>query len=303
MSFSENLYNLRKKEGLSQEELAEKIDVSRQTISKWEIGQTTPEMDKLIMISKLFNVSIDELTENAVINENNNEPSSIKSKKKYLFLKMLLFLLIIYFVISLYKFIALTIINNIGYSFNESSYNIMICQKSSEFPQEFNTNILKVNNKVLEKSGSSKDKPHRVEYLDLENKERYELVLEDDEYILIGDARDLGNEEDINNYFNSYANLQYFRSIAGNNKYSFSDKLKMSVNPFILVNIFSKKVTIINPFNVKAIYEYNNDCLLNHTIIKNTQTGNIYETTISYDYVQEHFENLIIENPLNSNEY
>ena len=78
MSFSENLYNLRKKEGLSQEEFAEKIDVSRQTISKWEIGQTTPEMDKLIMISKLFNVSIDELTENAVINENNNEPSSIK---------------------------------------------------------------------------------------------------------------------------------------------------------------------------------------------------------------------------------
>ena len=93
MSFSENLYNLRKKEGLSQEEFAEKIDVSRQTISKWEIGQTTPEMDKLIMISKLFNVSIDELTENAVINENNNEPSSIKPKKKFLFLKMLLFLL------------------------------------------------------------------------------------------------------------------------------------------------------------------------------------------------------------------
>ena len=36
MSFSENLYELRKKEGLSQEEFAEKIDVSRQTVSKWE---------------------------------------------------------------------------------------------------------------------------------------------------------------------------------------------------------------------------------------------------------------------------
>lgn len=303
MSFSENLYNLRKKEGLSQEEFAEKIDVSRQTISKWEIGQTTPEMDKLIMISKLFNVSIDELTENAVINENNNEPSSIKPKKKFLFLKMLLFLLIIYFSISIYKFIALTIMNNIGNSFNENSYSITISQKSSEFPQEFNTNILKVNNKVLEKSGSSNDKPHSLEYLDLENKERYELVLEDDEYILIGDARDLGNEEDINNYFNSYANSQYFRDIAGNNKYSFGDKIKIAINPFIIVNFFSKKITIVKPFNIKATYEYNNDYLLNHSIIKNLQNGTVSETTISYDYVQDHFENQVIENPLNSNEY
>ena len=45
MKFHEKLFELRKKEGLSQEELADKVNVSRQTVSKWEMGQSTPEMD------------------------------------------------------------------------------------------------------------------------------------------------------------------------------------------------------------------------------------------------------------------
>lgn len=61
MKFNENLMMLRKKNGLSQEELGYKIGVSRQTVSKWELGQTTPEMDKLIELSALFEVSIDYL--------------------------------------------------------------------------------------------------------------------------------------------------------------------------------------------------------------------------------------------------
>ena len=61
MKFNEKLIEIRKKEGLSQEELGYKLNVTRQTISKWELGQTTPEMDKLIEISKLFDISVDEL--------------------------------------------------------------------------------------------------------------------------------------------------------------------------------------------------------------------------------------------------
>jgi len=54
INFSEKLFELRKVKGLSQEELAEKVDVSRQTVSKWEMGQSTPEMEKLIALSELF---------------------------------------------------------------------------------------------------------------------------------------------------------------------------------------------------------------------------------------------------------
>lgn len=61
---SENIYSLRRKSGMSQEQLAEKIGVSRQAISKWEGGLSTPELDKLKSLSECFQVSIDELTGN-----------------------------------------------------------------------------------------------------------------------------------------------------------------------------------------------------------------------------------------------
>lgn len=61
MALSEKLYTLRKKSGLSQEQLADRLNVSRQAISKWESGSSTPESDKLIAISRYFNVSLDHL--------------------------------------------------------------------------------------------------------------------------------------------------------------------------------------------------------------------------------------------------
>ena len=61
MKFSEKLENLRKSKGMSQEALAQKLNVTRQTVSKWELDQTTPDMNKLIEISKIFEISLDEL--------------------------------------------------------------------------------------------------------------------------------------------------------------------------------------------------------------------------------------------------
>ena len=59
--FSNKLQQLRKQNGLSQEALAEILEVSRQSVSKWESGQVYPEIDKIIFISEYFHVSIDEL--------------------------------------------------------------------------------------------------------------------------------------------------------------------------------------------------------------------------------------------------
>lgn len=59
MSFSENLQYLRKRDRITQEELADKIGVSRQSVSKWETGEAYPETDKLIILCDMFNVSLD----------------------------------------------------------------------------------------------------------------------------------------------------------------------------------------------------------------------------------------------------
>ncbi|MBQ8519605.1 MAG: helix-turn-helix domain-containing protein [Agathobacter sp.] len=61
MKFGDRLYELRRQKGLSQEELANRIDVSRQTVSRWEIGDTVPDMDKLLAMGEVFEISLDEL--------------------------------------------------------------------------------------------------------------------------------------------------------------------------------------------------------------------------------------------------
>lgn len=61
MQFQDKLQLLRKQKRMSQEKLAEKIGISRQAVAKWEAGQSYPELDKLIMLSDLFRVSIDKL--------------------------------------------------------------------------------------------------------------------------------------------------------------------------------------------------------------------------------------------------
>ena len=61
MNFGEKLQKMRKEKGMSQEMLAEMLDVSRQAISKWESGQSYPETDKLISISEIFGVTVDSL--------------------------------------------------------------------------------------------------------------------------------------------------------------------------------------------------------------------------------------------------
>ncbi|MEQ3232369.1 helix-turn-helix domain-containing protein [Fusicatenibacter saccharivorans] len=75
MEFHNKLYHLRKQKGLSQEELANRLNVSRQTISKWEVGDSTPDMEKLIAISDMFQISLDELVMDKVQTQTGETPS------------------------------------------------------------------------------------------------------------------------------------------------------------------------------------------------------------------------------------
>lgn len=81
MNLSENLKKIRKENNLSQEQLAEKLNVSRQSVSKWESGQAYPEMDKVIQICQLFNVSVDDLLNQDIKELNNNKAAKSNINK------------------------------------------------------------------------------------------------------------------------------------------------------------------------------------------------------------------------------
>lgn len=87
MEFHNKLYSLRKQKGLSQEELANRLNVSRQTISKWEIGDSTPDMEKLIAISTLFEVSLDELVMDKGTEDSTLKTEIVSGLKKKFFTK------------------------------------------------------------------------------------------------------------------------------------------------------------------------------------------------------------------------
>ena len=80
MEFNNKLYELRKQKGFSQEELANRLNVSRQTISKWEVGESTPDMENLVAISELFEISLDELVLNKVPEKADTSAQVVKSE-------------------------------------------------------------------------------------------------------------------------------------------------------------------------------------------------------------------------------
>lgn len=82
-NFAENLKRIRKENNLSQEQLADKLGVSRQSVSKWESQQAYPEMDKVIQLCNMFNLNIDELL-NKDIKEAREEKESKNRVNKYL---------------------------------------------------------------------------------------------------------------------------------------------------------------------------------------------------------------------------
>lgn len=85
MNLGETLLKLRKQKGLSQEEVADKLNVTRQTISKWETNQSMPDFDKIVPICKLYDVSSDELltgSKKTITSEIGNQNNLDKTNKR-----------------------------------------------------------------------------------------------------------------------------------------------------------------------------------------------------------------------------
>ena len=106
MTLGQNILDARKKSGLSQEQLGEKVNVTRQTISNWELDETSPNPEQLRLLSKTLGVSVDELLDNdlqdVVLSKVKITEKQTRSIKKIL--KGLLIGFIVFFVIDVIAF-------------------------------------------------------------------------------------------------------------------------------------------------------------------------------------------------------
>ena len=310
MNFSEKLFELRKKECLSQEELAEKVGVSRQTISKWEMGQSTPEMEKLITLSKIFNLSMDELVGNDVFEEKENKLQE-DIKKKHIFLKVIMVIFIIYFIICVLKFILLTRQVLITNSINEDNYLIhkLIVNTDDAFPDKtlyINMFIEKNDNRYIMKIYNTIDglgNPANITYMELDNKKAYQLDFngKTNKYVVSNIVEGF-SEEKKEEFFRFYNSSDALKESSQMN-FIIGERLLNSIDSFLFINPFNKTITKIVPFKTIVEYDYNEDYLISRIFMKDLLTDKKSEWSISYDYVPEHFENKKIENPLTSGEY
>lgn len=112
MKLGENILNLRKERKFSQEELSEKIGVTRQTISNWELGETQPTPEQLKKISKIFNVSVDKLLDNEIENELVEKISNTEKLAEIIIkiLKVIGIIFLVLLVIDIISFILFTVI-------------------------------------------------------------------------------------------------------------------------------------------------------------------------------------------------
>lgn len=135
----ENIYKLRKTKGLSQEQLAELINVTRQTISNWELEVTAPNPEQLKMLSKAFNISIDELLNN---NINNILVERVSNTEKLagIIIKILKWISIAFIILLVIDIIAFIFFASTGNLTQIESSAITNCQiEDKNYQIEFDT--------------------------------------------------------------------------------------------------------------------------------------------------------------------
>lgn len=163
MSFGDTLLKIRKKKNISQEQLAQKVGVTRQTVSNWELNTTIPNIDDLKKISEALNISYDKLL-NASSNKNEGKSENIKTSKLFI---IVLKVMGIIFLINIFILGIIFIIWRINYeqknevgsyslkcTFNESSYSYNIAYNKKQ----------KIINATIE--GSVKEVDKGIEWID-----------------------------------------------------------------------------------------------------------------------------------------
>lgn len=127
MKLGENILMRRKKQGLSQEQLGEKVNVTRQTISNWELGETAPNPEQLKRLSKALGVSIDELLENET-KEMLIEKVSNTERLAGMVIKILKFLGILFLILFVIDIIAFILFFSTGKRMDIENSASIVCE-------------------------------------------------------------------------------------------------------------------------------------------------------------------------------
>ena len=124
MKLSDKIVGLRKSNGMSQEDLAEKLDVSRQAISRWESGAAMPDANNILQLSKLFDVTTDYLLNDDY--QSDNDLPKIKEVQNDNLGQIMIYLVTLEVMILLMQFMTMFILQNVFFKTSYSSLEINI---------------------------------------------------------------------------------------------------------------------------------------------------------------------------------
>ena len=307
MIFKEKLLELRKQKGWSQEELGNNLDVSRQTISKWESGQSAPEMEKLVKISEIFEISLDELIVgiknevNNKVEENKTVDESKKSKKRIkivfivlLILAVLSFLGVITFRVGCFKkiFDVAGVLTNF---YSEDNYRIteslMITKNGVQNAEEgYEKEYYSLNSQKMMQD--ARIFPNKKVYLS-EDGGILEFNLETNEYKMFN-----LDEYDKDEYDKLIRrNYHIYKLIVDNvNMYTFEDRLKLALDFSYKINTraFNKTIILETPlinnvrYSLSLNKETNEFTLYEYRFDENNKSNyNLYVYEIHYGIVSK----------------
>lgn len=144
MALNENILKSRKRNGLSQEQLGDKVGVTRQTISNWELGETAPNPEQLKLLSRVLSISIDELLDNEVAEELMKKVSNTEKLAGIIIkiLKVLGIVFIIYLIVMAIAVVGLGIytVTKKNNSNVESSATTICSIDNQKYKIEFGSN-------------------------------------------------------------------------------------------------------------------------------------------------------------------
>lgn len=288
MKFSEKIMKLRRQKGLSQEEFANKLNVSRQAIYKWETEQSVPDIKNVQEISKIFNVSIEYLLNDDLNEDVPQEKHSSKKSKKFIIksiFKFLIILLIIYLIVAVIKF---CLVNLIAYRYsrnaNNLSNNSMVIRGEEIIYDNIkhvsklssSANEYSINGKTLffYNSIESNTEASSIRYTDYDNKLQFYLESKDN------------NEYTYNDESNDAFLIEEPSEDSGISlKENFADYIKFSFNPFSFVTLNTVySFSIID--HSYTLYNFNNGLLKNHEA-KTINDRYTYYTNSVFEYAND----------------